>query len=177
MNIKTNYFLRNMIDLNIDSLSKYLEDADFNYVIVENLDCPIVWVSDRSPVVFGDEAGVMQELYELGLIDNENVRVYTEAEFIADFCMDAIAKEIAKLIKEKGFYDGVNFIYQPFSINMNNVIDIDGMTDIICLYSINGKDVVMMGSNDDDTIQDYIFLNEIPFEVVIRIINELENIN
>ena len=70
MEFKHNYFLRNMVDLDIKSLAEYLKHSDVNYVIMVN-DEPIVFAGDKTPAVFGGEIDVQNELAECGLV-NEN---------------------------------------------------------------------------------------------------------
>ena len=113
MEIKTNYFLRNMVDLEITTLSEYLKGAKFNYVILEK-NVPIVWGSDKTPVIYGGFEDVEAELVELkAYADKEETtlkpefKLITEAKFIKDFCLDAIAEYLfEKVVKLKNF-DGV----------------------------------------------------------------------
>lgn len=178
MKIRTNYFLRNMIDLDIATLSEYLAGSEFNYVIVEN-GYPIVWASDNCPVVFGGEEDVLTELYTLGLCDADgnvydNARVYTEAEFIEDFCMDAIENWIIKKVIELNNYDGVCYI-EYLDSSFNGVIDINGMTDILNLCVGVDRMLSLLASDENDDKQDFIYITDLPFDIVVKIINKLEN--
>lgn len=178
MKFRTNYFLRNMIDLDIATLSEYLAGSEFNYVIVEN-GYPIVWASDNCPVVFGGEEDAFEELYALGLVnDKGNVsdyaRVYTELEFIEDFCMDAIEDWIIKKIIELNNYDGVCYI-EYLDSSFNGVIDINGMTDILNLCVGVDRMLSLLASDENDDKQDFIYITDLPFDIVVKIINKLEN--
>ena len=105
IDFKKNYFLRNMIDLG-KTLGEYLTDADENYVILEKGE-PLIW-GDRTPVIFGDEMGVLNELGEIGGLDDNgdllpNFKVMIEQEFIYKYCLSALEdwfKDKAKKIGE-----------------------------------------------------------------------------
>lgn len=119
MIIKTNYFLRNMVDLGIATIGEYFKSADQNYVIL----CkgkPIVW-SDKTPVIYGDEASVIAELSEQGAWhgDNSSLKegweVLTEFDFLVKFCKEALLKEIFKDISDKEF---ANFLAEKYNLEL-----------------------------------------------------------
>lgn len=118
--IKQNYFLRNMVDCGIDNIARYLNTADQNYVIMVKGE-PIVWAGDKTPVIYGDEAAVQNELAELGALafDNDEARVkdwakvLTEFDFLVKYCKDALCEQIAKEIVMVGEFDGTCRIFYP----------------------------------------------------------------
>ena len=182
MEIKTNYFLRNMVDLEMYTLSEYLKGAKFNYVILEK-NVPIVWGSDNSPVIYGGLEDVEDELVELkAYADKEETtlkpefKVVTEAKFIKDFCLDAIGKYLfEKVVKLKNF-DGVNYILH-FDDAFNGIINIDGMTDILNIYAdMVNKNVNFLISDNDDKKQDFCYLGDFSYNVIVKIINYVESI-
>ena len=182
MEIKTNYFLRNMVDLEITTLSEYLKGAKFNYVILEK-NVPIVWGSDKTPVIYGGFEDVEAELVELKAYADEEettlkpeFKVITEAKFIKDFCLDAIAEYLfEKVVKLKNF-DGVNYILH-FDNTFNGIINLNGMTDILNVYAdMVNKNVNFLISDDDDIKQDFCYLGDFPYNVIVKIVNYVENI-
>ena len=182
MDIKTNYFLRNMVDLDITSLGEYLKGAKFNYVILEK-NVPIVWGSDKAPVIYGGFEDVEAELVELkAYADEEELtlkpefKVITEARFIKDFCLDAIAEYLfEKVVKLKKF-DGVNYILH-FDKTFNGVINLNGMTDILNICAdMTNKNVNFLISDYDDIKQDFCYLGDFPYNVIVKIINYVESI-
>jgi len=182
MKIKTNYFLRNMVDLDMYTLSEYLKGAKFNYVILEK-NVPIVWSSDNSPVIYGGLEDVEAELVELkAYADKEETtlkpefKVITEARFIKDFCIDAISEYLfEKVVKLKNF-DGVSYILH-FDNTFNGIINIDGMTDILNTYAdMTNKNVNFLISDDEDKKQDFCYLGDFPYNVIVKIVNYMENV-
>lgn len=119
MIIKTNYFLRNMVDLGIATIGEYLKSADQNYVILEN-GTPIVW-GDKTPVVYGDEASVIAELSEQGVWNGDNSslkegwQVLTEFDFLVKFCKDALLTEIFKDMSDRDFAE---FLAQKYGLEL-----------------------------------------------------------
>ena len=87
MDININYFFRNMVDLEITTLSNYLKGAKFNFVILEK-NVPIVWGSDKAPVIYGGLEDVEAELVELkAYADEEELTI--KPEFIKKPLADA----------------------------------------------------------------------------------------
>ncbi len=178
MEFKHNYFLRNMVDLDIKSLAEYLKHSDVNYVIMVN-DEPIVFAGDKTPAVFGGEIDVQNELAECELVNEnfelkEGVKVLTESDFIKQFCMDAIEDWIIKKIIELNNYDGVCYI-EYLDNSFNGVIDINGMTDILNLCVGVDRMLSLLASDENDDKQDFIYITDLPFDIVVKIINKLEN--
>ena len=120
MIFKTNYFLRNMVDLGIATIGEYLKSADQNYVILWK-GVPIVWGGDMTPVIYGDEASVTAELSEQGAWNGDNSslkedwEVLTEFDFLVKFCKEAILKEIFKNVSDKEFAD---FLVQKYNLEI-----------------------------------------------------------
>ena len=177
MELKKNYFLRNMVDVE-KNLSTYLKDADFNYVILEK-NIPLVW-GDKTPVVFGGEIDVQNELVELNAL-NENgtlkddFKVMTELEFIETFCLNEVVNFIKKKTLCDGVFDGVNMVVNTDD-TFNNLVKFEDMTDILGIYvNMNGHDEpsVLVSSNDD-TKRNFIYVSELPMNIIIKIIEFLE---
>ena len=180
MEIKKNYFLRNMVDLE-KSFAEYLSSADFNYVILEK-NIPLVWASDKTPVIYGGEIDVLNELVEIGAFEDENMsilkpdfKVMTELDFIVTFCLDAVADYIAKKIITYGEFDGTNFVLNTDD-SFNGIIDYHGMTDILGIYVSNDSksELTFFVSNDKDTNRDFLWLNYLPNEVIVKIVQFVE---
>lgn len=179
MNIKTNYFLRNMIDLDKFSIADYLMDAEFNYVIIEN-NVPIVWASDNSPVVLGGEEDTYVELEAIGGLDdkgniNSHFRIMTELEFIMDFCLDAITEFLYNKVVLLNEFDGTNYL-QYFDKSFNGVCDINGMTDVLTIYSdTENKNISFLVSDTDDKHQDFCYLGDFDNDLIVKIVKYIEN--
>lgn len=177
MELKKNYFLRNMVDVE-KNLSTYLKDADFNYVILEK-NIPLVW-GDKTPIVFGGEIDVQNELVGLDAL-NENgtlkddFKVMTELEFIETFCLIEVVNFIKKKTLCDGVFDGVNMVVNTDN-TFNNLVNFNNMTDILGIYAnMNGHDEpsVLVSSNDD-TKKEFIYVSKLPMDVIIKLIEFLE---
>lgn len=171
-NFKKDYFVRNLIDTE-KSFAKYLADADFNYVIIYK-GAVDVWSSDKTPVIYGDETGVLEEVCdEMGNI-KDGFEVMTEQDFLINFCYSEIEKYLAKKIKNINYFDGVCYVVF-FDSTFNGVVNLNGMTDILSVHydgEIDGVTFVI--SNDDDTKQSFASLNEFPIDVIINIVDFIE---
>lgn len=173
MLFKHNYFLRNSVDLE-KSVKDYILDSDVNYVILED-NIPLMW-GDKTPVIYGDEASVMNELVELDAVDeNGNMKgdwkVMTELDFILTFCLDVVTKLIKEKVIDKGEFDGICHITY---LDLNDTINIDGMTDILNA-SVNKEDghLVFLISDKDDTKQTFETLSSFNEETILKIIFQI----
>lgn len=180
MDFKKNYFLRNMVDLEINSLSEYLEGADYNYVIFEK-NVPIIWGSDKTPVIYGGETDVYAELDALcalkedGVSLKEDFKVMTEQDFIETFCLDAVAEYLYKKVMNVKYFDGVNYMLH-FDNSFNGIVNINGMTDILNIYcDETNKNVNFLISDENDVKQDFCYLGDFPFDVIIKIVKYVEH--
>ena len=177
MELEKNYFLRNMVDME-KNLSTYLKDAEFNYVILEK-NIPLVW-GDKTPVVFGGEIDVQNELVGLDAL-NENgtlkddFKVMTELEFIETFCLSEVVNYIKKKTLCDGEYDGTNMVVNTDN-TFNNLVNFDNMTDILGIYAnMNGhEEASVLVSSNDDTKKEFIYVSELPMNVIIKLIEFLE---
>lgn len=158
---KKNYFLVNAIDMG-ENIKEYLESAKFNYVIVEGGQV-LMW-GNKFPVIFGSMEDVNAELNYLKDSKNQII-VMSEFDFIIGHCLSAIEDIIINQIKIKGENDGVCHIF--FFNGLNNVININGMTDI--LNGSVGADglLSLLISDEDDNKQDFISLGDIKDSDVI----------
>lgn len=170
---KHNYFLINMIDLD-KSLSQYLKDSVYNYVIIENNN-PLIFAGDKMPIIFGGIEDVEHELLEADLIGNPNVNVINERDFIKDYCFDAINDWVKSKTLEYGEYDG-NYHILWFTPNLYNKIKIDDYTDILAAY-VNPKEEYahILVADEYDKKQTWIDLDEFNTETIINIIAEMEH--
>ena len=87
---KTNFVEKAASELGV-SVGEYLKNADFNYVIFYKGKVD-AW-EDGSPVIYGDEMGVIAEIQQSnGLDENGNLtadwNVMTEWDFICNYCLD-----------------------------------------------------------------------------------------
>lgn len=176
MDFKKNYFLRNMIDLG-KTLGEYLTDADENYVVLEKGE-PLVW-GDRSPVIFGDEMGVLNELGEIGGLDDNgdllpNFKVMIEQEFIYNYCLSALEDWFKAKAKVIGENDGVcNVIWLDDSfcgfISKNNV------TDVLGIYnSIENNGLSFLVADSKDELQIWFTLDDFYINEIIELIKFVE---
>ncbi len=177
MDFKKNYFLRNMIDLE-KTLGEYLADADENYVILENGE-PLIWVGDRTPVIFGDEMGVLNELGEIkGLDDNgdllPNFKVMTEQDFIYEHCLSALADWFKDKAKEIGENDGVcNIIW--LDKTFNNFIPAGKASDVLGIYnSLESDGLSFLMSDSEDSLQTFFTLDDFYMNEIIEFVKFVE---
>lgn len=159
---KKKYFLVNAIDMG-ESIKEYLESAKSNYVIFEG-EQVLMW-GDKFPVIFGSMEDVNTEI-ENYLKDSKNqISVMSEFDFIIDHCFSAIEEIIINQIKVKGENDGVCHIF--FFNGLNNVININGMTDILNgSVGVDGL-LSLLISDEDDNEQGFISLDDIKDNNVI----------
>lgn len=171
---KTNYFLRNMVDLNINSLNEYIKNTPYNFVIiVDNI--PLIWGGDSTPVIYGGKEDLYAELDNL-YADNgkkNNIEVITEWEFINKYCIKDITDYLISKIKKHNVFDGTNFIIECDD-SFNNIINLNDMTDILTIYA-NDKELTFLISNNDDTKRDFVFLTDFAFHIIVKIIKYIEN--
>lgn len=176
-NFKKNYFIINMIDLE-KSFKEYLEDAEFNYVIIYR-NVVDVWGGTKNPVIYGDVKEVYEEVWDVHSDRiKRNYQVMTEQEFLLEFCMDAIKAYLYNKIRNITYFDGVNYILH-FDNTFNNVINIDGiMIDIlnVCIDEYK-KELSFLISDENDDKQCFCGIEDFPSDVIIKIINYIEKEN
>ena len=159
---KKKYFLVNAIDMG-ESIKEYLESAKFNYVIVEGRQV-LMW-GNKFPVIFGSMEDVNAEIENYLKDSKSQISVMSEFDFIINHCFSAIEEIIINQIKVKGQNDGVCHIF--FFNNLNNVININGMTDILNgSVGVDGL-LSLLISDEDDNKQDFISLGDIKDSDVI----------
>lgn len=186
MEFKKDYFLDNIKELGINSLSEYLKNSPYNYVILEN-NVPLVFASDNAPVIYGGIEDVNEQLNELAGYKNDavkdsfrilkdNFRILTERNFIISFCLDAVADYIAKKVITYGRFDGTNYVLNTDD-SFNGIINIDGMTDILGIYASNNSDseLSILISSRDDKEREFITLSELNFDNIIKIVKLVES--
>lgn len=179
MEFKKNYFLDNIKELGINSLSEYLKNSPYNYVILEN-NVPLVFASDNAPVIYGGIEDVNEQLNELAGYKNDavkdNFRILTERNFIISFCLDAVADYIAKKVIIHGKFDGTNYVLNTDD-SFNGIINIDGMTDILGIYASNNSnsELSILISSRDDKKREFITLSELSFDNIIKIVKLVES--
>ena len=165
MEINQAYIIRNCIDLGV-SIKNYLINSEYNYVILDKM-VPLVW-DDNTPVIFGDIEEVKAELKMLGRGD---FMVVTEKAFILNYCKDYLVSLIKLKVLEETNFDGV--CYVKF-LNMNNTIDINGMTDILNVTIGDDGLLSFLISNEDDTKQSFACLNDFNnytiFEILMQVL-------
>lgn len=177
MKIKKNYFLRNCVDL-AKSLSDYLTDADNNYVIL-NLGEPLVW-GDKSPVIFGDEMALLNELGEIGGLSDDGERlcpeyeVLTEQDFIYRYCLDGLAEWFKAKAKEIGENDGVcNVIW--LDKTFNNFVPAGKVCDVLGIYnSLDSDGLSFLVSDSEDSLQVWFTLDDFYMNEIIDFVKYVE---
>ena len=171
MGFKKNYFLDNIKEWGINTLSEYLTNSPHNYVILEN-NVPILWASN----IFGGIKDVEKELNALEGYKNDNIKVLTERIFIMRFCLDVVADYIAKKVIIYGKFDGTNYVLNTDD-SFNGIINIDGMTDILGIYASNNpnSELSILISSRDDKKREFITLSELSFDNIIKIVKLVES--
>lgn len=177
MKIKKNYFLRNCVDL-AKSLSDYLTDADNNYVIL-NLGEPLVW-GDKSPVIFADEMALLNELEEIGGLDDKgelkpDFKVMTEQDFIYRYCLDGIADWFKAKAKEIGENDGVcNVIW--LDDRFVNFVSCGKVSDVLGIYnSLDSDGLSFLVSDSEDSLQTWFTLDDFYINEIIDFVKYVEH--
>lgn len=159
---KKKYFLVNAIDMG-ENIKEYLESAKSNYVIFEGNQV-LMW-GNKFPVIFGSMEDVNAEIKNNLKDSKSQIIVMSEFDFIIDHCFSAIEEIIINQIKIKGENDGVCHIF--FFNNLNNAININGMTDILNgSVGVDGL-LSLLISDEDDNKQDFISLGDIKDSDVI----------
>lgn len=178
IDFKKNYFLRNMIDLE-KTLAEYLTDADNNYVIIDNGDV-IVWVGDKSPVVFGDEMGVLNELGEIGGLDDKgellpNIKVMTEQEFIYKYCLSALEDWFKDKAKKIGEDDGICHIIW-LDDRFVNFVSNDNVSDVLGIYNSNEENgLTFLVSDSNDSLQVWYTIDDFHINEIIDFVGYVEH--
>lgn len=174
---KQNYFLRNMIDLE-KSLAEYLTDADENYVILEKGN-PLVW-GDRSPVVFGGEMDVLNELGEIDGLDDKGelkpyFKVMTEQDFIYEHCLSALEDWFKDKAKEIGENDGVcNVIW--LDDRFVNFVSNSKVSDVLGIYnSLESDGLSFLVSDSEDSLQVWYTLDDFHINEIIDFVRFVEH--
>ena len=168
---KTNFVEEASRELGI-SVGEYLKNADFNYVIFYKGKVD-AW-EDGSPVIYGDEMGVIAEIQQSnGLDENGNLtadwNVMTEWDFICKYCLDWLSTYLANYIRNDNDneYDGVCWIH--WLNGFNNSINIDSYTDILGAYVGEDGALSFLITNNSDCVQTFVGLSEFDNNVIYKI--------
>ena len=168
---KTNFVEKAAIELGV-SVGEYLKNADFNYVIFYKGKVD-TW-EDGSPVIYGDEMGVIAEIQQSnGLDENGNLtadwNVMTEWDFICKYCLDWLSTYLANYIRNDNSneYDGVCWIH--WLNGFNNSINIDSYTDILGAYVGEDGALSFLITNNSDCVQTFVGLSEFGNDVIYKI--------
>lgn len=168
---KTNFVEKAACELGI-SVGEYLKNADFNYVIFYKGKVD-AW-KDGSPVIYGDEMGVIAEIEQSnGLDENGNPTsdwsVMTEWDFICKYCLDWLSTYLANYIcnDNSNEYDGVCWIH--WLNGFNNSINIDSYTDILGAYVGEDGALSFLITNNSDCVQTFVGLSEFDNDVIYKI--------
>lgn len=157
------------------SVGEYLKTADFNYVIFYKGKVN-TW-QDGSPVIYGDEMGVIDEIQQSnGLDENGNLTadwsVMTEWDFICKYCLDWLITYLANYIRNDNDneYDGVCWIHwldKGFWGAIN--IDDGKYTDILGAYVGEDGALSFLITNNSDCVQTFVGLSEFNNDVIYKI--------
>ena len=168
---KTNFVEKAASELGV-SVGEYLKNADFNYVIFYKGKVD-AW-EDGSPVIYGDEMGVIAEIQQSnGLDENGNLtadwNVMTEWDFICKYCLDWLSTYLANYIRNDNSneYDGVCWIH--WLNGFNNSINIDSYTDILGAYVGEDGALSFLITNNSDCVQTFVGLSEFDNDVIYKI--------
>ena len=168
---KTNFVEKAAYELGV-SVGEYLKNADFNYVIFYKGKVD-TW-EDGSPVIYGDEMGVIAEIEQSnGLDENGNPTsdwsVMTEWDFICKYCLDWLSTYLANYIcnDNSNEYDGVCWIH--WLNGFNNSINIDSYTDILSAYVGEDGTLSFLITNNSDCVQTFVGLSEFDNNVIYKI--------
>ena len=168
---KTNFVEEASRELGI-SVGEYLKNADFNYVIFYKGKVD-AW-EDGSPIIYGDEMGVIAEIEQSnGLDENGNPAsdwsVMTEWDFICKYCLDWLSTYLANYIcnDDSNEYDGVCWIH--WLNGFNNSINIDSYTDILGAYVGEDGALSFLITNNSDCVQTFVGLSEFDNDVIYKI--------
>lgn len=168
---KTNFVEKAASELGI-SVGEYLKNADFNYVIFYKGKVD-TW-EDGSPVIYGDEMGVIAEIEQSnGLDENGNLtadwNVMTEWDFICKYCLNWLSTYLANYIRNDNDneYDGVCWIH--WLNGFNNSINIDSYTDILSAYVGEDGTLSFLITNNSDCVQTFVGLSEFDNDVIYKI--------
>ena len=168
---KTNFVEKAASELGV-SVGEYLKNADFNYVIFYKGKVD-TW-EDGSPVIYGDEMGVIAEIQQSnGLDENGNLtadwNVMTEWDFICKYCLNWLSTYLANYIRNDNSneYDGVCWIH--WLNGFNNSINIDSYTDILSAYVGEDGALSFLITNNSDCVQTFVGLSEFDNDVIYKI--------
>lgn len=168
---KTNFVEKAASELGV-SVGEYLKNADFNYVIFYKGKVD-TW-EDGSPVIYGDEMGVIAEIEQSnGLDENGNLtadwNVMTEWDFICKYCLNWLSTYLANYIRNDNSneYDGVCWIH--WLNGFNNSINIDSYTDILNAYVGEDGTLSFLITNNSDCVQTFVGLSEFDNDVIYKI--------
>ena len=169
--INTNFVEKAASELGV-SVGEYLKNADFNYVIFYKGKVD-TW-EDGSPVIYGDEMGVIAEIEQSnGLDENGNLtadwNVMTEWDFICKYCLNWLSTYLANYIRNDNSneYDGVCWIH--WLNGFNNSINIDSYTDILGAYVGEDGALSFLITNNSDCVQTFVGLSEFDNDVIYKI--------
>lgn len=169
--IKTNFVEKAASELGV-SVGEYLKNADFNYVIFYKGKVD-TW-EDGSPVIYGDEMGVIATIEQSnGLDENGNLtadwNVMTEWDFICKYCLNWLSTYLANYIRNDNSneYDGVCWIH--WLNGLNNSINIDSYTDILNAYVGEDGTLSFLITNNSDCVQTFVGLSEFDNDVIYKI--------
>lgn len=87
---KKDYFVQASRDFKEDFFS-YLNNAKYNFVIMVE-DEPIVWETDKAPVIFGSKQDAFDEISNWETM--RNISIITEEEFLYHYCKEEVEKYI-----------------------------------------------------------------------------------
>lgn len=183
MKLRTDYFKINCVDME-KSLAEYIKEADENYVILYD-GIPDMWAGNGMPVIYGDYTELMYELSNSNAFEKTNgelkdgYKVMTEQDFLFEFCRKEIEDAIAQMCKIFGDKMSDNqYVFSIMSDKFNGCIDKGGVTDVLNItYDDNNKELTAFISTPNDDLQYYVFLDELPNNVLIMIIEDLTKVS
>ena len=182
---KTNFVEKASRELGI-SVGEYLKNADFNYVIFYKGKVD-TW-EDGSPVIYGDEMGVIATIEQSnGLDENGNLtadwNVMTEWDFICKYCLDWLIAYLANYIcndnsneydgvcwihwLDKGFWGAINIDEGKYTDILGAYVDEDGALSFsVCDGEFMFDNVTFVGLSEFD--------NDVIYKIAMSVLCGLE---
>lgn len=175
--INKNFFVTNMMACVIDSPATYFANGDENFIILENGE-PFTWSKENKngfdPVVFYKD-DLDSNLREMNLLNEDGtlkdgISTISEFDFIYEWCFDELELCLTKWIICDGEFDGnYHIIYVGDGVKMDYNEDV---YSIIAIYAKEGE-LTFLISNDDDSEQEFIYLNDIPKDVLLKVFKNI----
>ena len=119
----------------------------------------------------GNKDAMLDCLAEMKKANELRERIHNEQLKIA---ISGMAKDVAKIVREKGEQDGN--VYRIWLFGLNGVCDIAGHTDIMCAHLGEDGILTFQVNTPDDQSTIFVHLEELPFVVAVEVIDKINKI-